>query len=545
MFNTVTNALALSQSGTQNSGGESMADSSESDENGRGNEANALVTSILDGLDDPTIVVDTAGKITHINNQSLDLYECTKAEAVGRKPVALQDKESSASDIVAEALEDGEDIQQRIEEVTVDSELVPVERTVTLLSDESGKFAGAMLVERDISERRRERNKAEFLQQYQSEVIDDLQETLRKLSEGDLTIDPTVPKPEEDYDEAAEIYEEFYLLNDNLSMAVGNIRGVIEVLTEDADDLVDAGEVLSANTEEVTSAIDEIDASSSEMARGADDLAKETQRASQNVDDLSSSIEEITASVQQIDAQSEEVADLAANSVDEASQAVTQIREATDATSTVAKRIDSLEQSMHEVSEIVDIISDIAEQTNMLALNANIEAARAGKAGEGFAVVANEVKNLAEESRTSADDIAEIIENIQDQTEDLVGSIHEANNEVDDGADAVDELVGRLERIDERAEMTSNGLEEISGAVVSQAQNAEQISSVLDDAAGLTEEMTASIQQISGGLDEQAEAMGGVSRRSERLSQMGDEMYDRVDQFKLDDDDTANIEDNL
>jgi len=498
---------------------------------------------VLDGLGFPTLVTDADGRVTRLNPHARELFGADPDAAVGRPPEALLGDGSEVSAVARDAIDSGTPVTDREELFVVVGREIHVSRTVTPVFDDEGGCLGAVEIDRDIGDRIERRERTEALETYQQDVLRDLQGKLSKLAAGDLTIDPSIDPPDADFAEVQSTYAEFTDMNDDLREVVTNFTGVIETLTAQAEEIAASSDGLSASSEEVTASIQEIDASADEMARGAASLADDTETTEATVDDLSASIEEITASTQEMSARSSEAAGLTDDGVRSIRDALGEIRTATTAADGVADEMDHLERHMQEVGEIVEIISDIADQTNILALNANIEAARADSGGEGFAVVANEVKNLAEQSQESADDIVDIIDEAQGMTERLVTSIQDANTRVGSGADAVDESADTIGRIRDNIDGTNRGIGEIADAVESQARDAERVSTVADGTASVAQQVSATVEEIAAGIDEQTHSMDQVAHRAQHLSEVSDDLHELVDTFRLTKDESAAVDD--
>lgn len=504
--------------------------------------ADGLVGSLLEGFDTAAILTDPDGEVIALNDAAQAVFGLDRFQVIGQSLADVLP--ANALDLVGTASNTLTETDEVEETVEIAGEEVPLLRSVSVCYDE-GDVAGFLEIDRDISERRKQERRKELLETYQRTVLDDLQSNLSRLAAGDLTIETDVPTPPADFEELGTVHREFDSMNEDLTAAVTNIRRVIDRLTADASTLADRSERLSGTTEEVTASVDEIEASTAEMADGSQQLATQSEDARRNVGDLSAAIEEITASLEQIMDQAGDTSDLADDGVEDVSVAVRRIREATQAADSVAAEMDVLDENMTEVANIIDIMATIADQTNLLALNANIEAARAGEAGSGFAVVANEVKSLAEESQTAADDIGGIIETTQTQTGAVVSRIRDANAGVREGADAVEEVVDALDAIQERATQTTEGVEEIADAVGNQAENAESVSGVVEDSSALAQQLSASLQQIATGVDQQADAMDEVAETAISLAGMSDDVHAVVDAFKVDDDENAALEDEM
>ncbi|MFC6717235.1 methyl-accepting chemotaxis protein [Natrialbaceae archaeon GCM10025810] len=280
-----------------------------------------------------------------------------------------------------------------------------------------------------------------------------------------------------------------------------------------------------AVSEEVEDEIVDLEAHTESIAETTADLrdlgVDQTERMETiagEVSNQSATIEEIASTADQVHRTSDEAAELAEEGADSATEAIDTMEGVAEAADEVASEIATLHESINEIDEIVDVIDGIADQTNILALNAKIEAAQAGKAGAGFAIVADEVKSLAEDSQDQAGRIEETIERIQAEIESTVSSLETTTEQIDDGVGRVE---GTLERIDEIAaavEETAQGVSEVSDAIDDQAAGSEEIAATVDAAVDELTTLRDELEGIAEATREQRESVSTVRSTVDQLS---------------------------
>ncbi len=231
----------------------------------------------------------------------------------------------------------------------------------------------------------------------------------------------------------------------------------------------------------------------------------------QGIERITSSIEEITANIEQLSMQAQSLADLAMNvqhladTLDEKSKTSTdELKKVKEITSGFVKEYETLEDGINELTEatrnigdIIESVRKIAEQTNLLALNAAIEAARAGEAGRGFAVVADEIRKLAEETKTSTDTITSTIETIK--------TYSKALNE-------------QIQRLREGIKSTESGYDRLFDTFGYLEKAVKDISSAIDTLAAHSEEQNASVEEMRSGVNEIAENVSKISAQGEGIT---------------------------
>jgi twitching motility protein PilJ len=270
--------------------------------------------------------------------------------------------------------------------------------------------------------------------------------------------------------------------------------------------------------ERVRKAAIDVSTSANQILISADEMTAGATQQDQEITNTSSAVEELTVSMKQVSNNAEASAEAARRALDAAEQGNRAVRDTLDGMQRIrasvqatAKKIKSLGDRSLEISEIINVINDITEQTNLLALNAAIEAARAGEAGRGFAVVADEVRKLAEHSRSATKDIAALIKAIQAETNEAVVVMEEGTKEVEVGAGLADQAGKALEAISSVVRQSAELVQEISLASKQQVRGTEGVANAMQIISGIT-------RQTSQGSRQTVATVGNMVKLSEQLN---------------------------
>nr|MBI3614264.1 methyl-accepting chemotaxis protein [Nitrospirota bacterium] len=272
-------------------------------------------------------------------------------------------------------------------------------------------------------------------------------------------------------------------------------------------------------TDKVAAASVQLSATSEEMAKGADGLTARTAQTAAAVEEMNATVGEVAQNSGKAASIAQEAVETARSGKDVVQETISGMQQLSDAVSQSATIIATLGKSSDQIGEIVRVIEDIADQTNLLALNAAIEAARAGEQGRGFAVVADEVRKLAERTTKATKEIGDMIRHIQQDTKGAVASMDEGTQKVNSGVDLVNKTGESLATIAERVTQTADMIRLIAVAAEEQSVATQQISGDLENVAKVSKES-------AGGATESAKA-------SQDLSVLATELQTIVGGFKI------------
>ena len=358
--------------------------------------------------------------------------------------------------------------------------------------------------------------------------LNDIENTLNTFSEGNLTSKvSTIPN-----NEIGRIGEVLNNLLENFENTIHNIYDVSEKLAKNSESLdVNLHSIVKADSEQSVRGIKQsmdtiVDMVTSQTA--------ETEEIFASLTEISSMIGSVSSNLEHTKLLSKETRELARVGGDKVSESLSGMIDIQNTVKNIEEKAHSLGESSTKVGQIVEIINGISEQTNLLALNAAIEAARAGEAGRGFAVVADEVRKLAENSRTSTQQISSLISVIQKEVYDVIAAVNEGYEKAKHGTNLAQETSENIENIIKKVETTDEMMQEIATAMKEQSLATNEINNTMETIATNSTE----INHVSMIHNESLEAvtgyLNGSLKNTKVISVVSDALNNLVHIFDID-----------
>ena len=346
------------------------------------------------------------------------------------------------------------------------------------------------------------------------------------MATGDLREDNSLEEVFHRTDEIGEMSRALHKVQTEVSSMMKQIIEASQQVASSCQQLTDSSEQSAEVSGTVANSIVNVAGSCSEQFT-------EVENASSNIESLSQSMERFKKTIEHAGQVVSEPKGQADSGEKEVTGAVKQMELIEQSVSQSAQVIEELGKESDKIGTIVDAISQIAEQTNLLALNAAIEAARAGEHGRGFAVVADEVRKLAEQSSSSAGEISSLIGSIQEKARNAVSVMQDGVSQVQNGVGAVNGAGNSFKDIAGMVEQVVDETTEMERTVASLAKNTSTIADAINKISEMSRNVASEAESVSAATEEQTATMNEIAGASRRLTEMAESMESSVERFKI------------
>jgi methyl-accepting chemotaxis protein len=299
--------------------------------------------------------------------------------------------------------------------------------------------------------------------------------------------------------------------------AVNQVTAAVQQMARGASDQADTAQQTSRSVEQLLDAIEQV-------ARGAQEQARSVGGASEAAERMTADVEQVATNATAVVTTSRHTQSSAEEGARAVRQTVAEMVEIETVVSQASQKVEQLGRLGEKIGAVVETIDDIAEQTNLLALNAAIEAARAGEHGRGFAVVADEVRKLAERSQRETKAIADLIRDVQSGTQDAVEAMERGARKVQSGSAQAGQAGQALSAILDAVQATVQQVEEIAGSAREMAARARDVSGAMGSISAVVEQATATAEEMAAQAGQVGESVQSIARVAEESSAATEEV---------------------
>jgi len=348
-------------------------------------------------------------------------------------------------------------------------------------------------------------------------------DAMHELAAGNLTVDVPSSKSK----------DEIGQLTSAMQTMKHSLHDIIKKVMDASLHVASKSSELQKTSTEIQYGSDQIASTMQELSTGSESHAQNITSIAATMNEFTETIQETSNSGQQINTDAQHVLTLTDQGKKAMDASNEQMSKIDDIMQEAVSKMDHLDQQSKQISSIVTIIQDIAAQTNLLALNAAIEAARAGEHGRGFAVVADEVRKLAEQVSVSVNDITSISTNIQHETAIVEASLQAGYEEIKLGTTQIQSTSDTFNEITESVTRVAATITQISAYLSNNVQRAQHMNHTVEDIAAISEETAAAIVQTSATTQQFNSSIDEVSSNTKQLANLAEELKQLVKQFKV------------
>ncbi len=359
-----------------------------------------------------------------------------------------------------------------------------------------------------------------------SRRIGHLSESAELLSRGDLTQDVILP--------ASNFHDELHDLAGAINEMVVNLRQLVQHIRETSGKVTDSAKSLSTTTLEINATTEEIAQAIEQISQGAESQSTMVGSCSKIIHDMAVAVKMVANSATETAETARLTSTTAHQGLGLANDSLERIRLYFDSHEQAGQQFLSLNKKMQQVGKIVDFIGEIARQTNMLALNASIEAVRAGEFGKGFAVVAEEVRKLADGTAKSVGDISDLITAIREESRMVQFTFSQSSSHIGEGKKNLNTTVDAFKQIMTTVVETERKAQGIAELAQLQTTGAGEMVRAIDEIARVTDENAAATEQVAAATEEQAAAMQDMAEASRDLAGLATQLLQGVERFRID-----------